>query len=75
VYIHVKSTKRQSLCPASFGIFKMNEWAARILSVFPERTKADLDEFIVQVRVVRCLQKYCLLYHNIIYCLLISGNK
>ncbi len=28
----------------------MNEWAARFLSVFPERNKADLDEFIQQVR-------------------------
>eukprot|EP01032_Pedospumella_encystans_P009944 gene9944-11660_t len=27
----------------------MNEWAARFLSVFPERNKADLDEFIQQV--------------------------
>jgi hypothetical protein len=28
----------------------MNEWAARLMSVFPERNKADLDEFIQQVR-------------------------
>lgn len=28
---------------------KMNEWAARIMSVFPERNKADLDEFVQQV--------------------------
>lgn len=27
----------------------MNEWAARIMSVFPERNKADLDEFVQQV--------------------------
>ena len=34
-----------------FGSAKvMNEWAARFLSVFPERNKADLDEFIQQVR-------------------------
>ena len=28
---------------------KMNEWAARIMSVFPERNKADLDDFVQQV--------------------------
>lgn len=29
----------------------MNEWAARIMSVFPERNnKADLDQFIQEVR-------------------------
>jgi hypothetical protein len=28
----------------------MNEWAARIMSVFPERgNKADLDQFIQEV--------------------------
>lgn len=31
----------------------MNEWAARLLSVFPDRAKADLDEFILEVGLYR----------------------
>jgi hypothetical protein len=27
----------------------MNEWASKILSVFPERSKGDLDQFITEV--------------------------
>eukprot|EP01038_Epipyxis_sp_PR26KG_P012593 gene12593-16887_t len=36
----------------------MNEWAARLLSVFPERTKADLDQFLFEVNQDEAEQMY-----------------
>lgn len=27
----------------------MNEWAAKLLSVFPERSRADLDQYLLEV--------------------------
>ena len=27
----------------------MNEWASKLLSVFPDRTKTDFDQFITEV--------------------------
>lgn len=30
----------------------MNEWAARIMSVFPDRSKTDLDLFIQEVGIL-----------------------